>query len=495
MQKQLKGRAMLLAGVSAIVLGGATQSRAQTVTWGAKTPDIIAPEPADKSKKKTEKFTPTVTRTVVTRTLITGTTTTTTVTETLGDSDAPGAIGTQRATTSTTDTPRETTGLTNKPYEILTRDAPKKQKSEKPAKPPAEVKEVKKESKKKPIGKADKIPAAVPAGPLHIIVSVDQQRASLYTNGTFVASTKVSTGTKTHPTPMGVFSVIQKNRHHISNLYNAPMPYMQRLTWSGTAMHTGPLPGYPASHGCIRLTDDFAQLLWKATKIGARVIVTREDVKPVEFAHARLIMPRPQVAALPRPASPMVRTADATSTVTDARAQQAIVTDPTNAEPPIDPRIMVTEAVQSSQEIERRSSPVSIFVSRKDGKLYVRQAMQPLFDVPVALRDPDQPIGTHVYTAMELKDGAMRWTAVTIPSGYRSEQTETKSGKKKSEPAKPAVSLPPSDAAAALERFDMPQEALERLAALLIPGSSLIVSDNGIGGETGTYTDFIVLTR
>jgi hypothetical protein len=271
------------------------------------------------------------------------------------------------------------------------------------------------------------------------------------------------------------------------------MPYMQRLTWSGTAMHTGPLPGYPASHGCIRLTDDFAQMLWKATKIGARVIVTREDVKPVEFAHARLIMPRPQVAALPRPASPIVRTADATSTVTDARAQ---ATEQPNAEPPIDPRIMVTEAVPSAQEIERRSSPVSIFVSRKDGKLYVRQAMQPLFDVPVALRDPDQPIGTHVYTAMELKDGAMRWTAVTIPSGYRSEQTESKYGKKsKSEPAKPAVLSPPSDAAAALERFDMPPEALERLATLLIPGSSLIVSDNGIGGETGTYTDFIVLTR
>ena len=95
---------------------------------------------------------------------------------------------------------------------------------------------------------------------------------------------------------MGVFSVIQKNRHHISNLYGAAMPYMQRLTWSGTAMHTGPLPGYPASHGCIRLTNEFAQMLWKATKIGARVIVTREDVKPVEFAHARLFPPQPPVA-------------------------------------------------------------------------------------------------------------------------------------------------------------------------------------------------------
>ena len=82
---------------------------------------------------------------------------------------------------------------------------------------------------------------------------------------------------------MGVFSVIQKDRHHVSNLYNASMPYMQRITWSGSALHEGPLPGYPASHGCVRLTTSFAQMLWKTTKMGARVIVTHPDVAPVEF--------------------------------------------------------------------------------------------------------------------------------------------------------------------------------------------------------------------
>jgi len=156
---------------------------------------------------------------------------------------------------------------------------------------------------------------------------------------------------------------------------------------------------------------------------------------------------------------------------------------------------MITEAMPSSKEIERRNSPVSIFVSRKDGKLYVRQAMQPLFDLPVTLRNPDQPIGTHVYTAMELKDGAMRWTAVTVPSTFsREPEKSSKRGKNSEAPAR-AIQLPPSNATAALERFDMPQEAAERIAAMLVPGSSLIVSDNGIGGETGTYTDFIVLTR
>jgi lipoprotein-anchoring transpeptidase ErfK/SrfK len=488
MHKHLKGRAVLLAGVSVVVLGGAIPSSANPVIWGSsKKQDIIVPEPV--SKKKPEKFTPTVTRTVVTRTITTGTTTTTSVIETPPVPATPGAAENPR---------RETVGLSSKPFDEIIRAnrAPKSAKR----------------ATTKGVEKTDKLPRAIPAGPLHVIVSVDQQRASLYANGQFVASTKVSTGTKSHPTPMGVFSVIQKNRHHVSNLYDAPMPYMQRLTWSGTAMHTGALPGYPASHGCIRLTDNFAQMLWKATKIGARVIITRDDVKPVEFTHAKLLTPKPHVAALPpAPAKPAettgapVRTADATGTVTGAVAQDAerpaevpapaVVTATPASEPKLDPRLMITEAMPSSKEIERRNTPVSIFVSRKDGKLYVRQAMQPLFDLPVTLRDPGQPIGTHVYTAMELKGGAMRWTAVTIPSTFSREPEKKSTRGRNSEVPAPAVLLPPSNATAALERFDMPQEAAERLAAMLVPGSSLIVSDNGIAGETGTYTDFIILTR
>ena len=485
MPKHLKGRAILLAGVSAAVLGGIIPSHANPVNWGAgKTQDIIVPEPTG-PKKKSEKFTPMVTRNIVTRTVTTSSGTTTTTIEVATPPVPDTSLATEK--------PRgETIGLLSKSADktLTAAKAPKSAKR----------------SKSRTAEKTDKFPAAVPTGPLHIIVSVDQQRASLYANGQFVASTKISTGTKSHPTPMGVFSVIQKNRHHVSNLYHAPMPYMQRLTWSGTAMHTGPLPGYPASHGCIRLTDNFAQLLWKATKIGARVVVTRDDVKPVDFTHAKLLVPKPQVMALPAaPAKPAettgapIRTADVTGTVTGEPATStppAVVTETPNVERKPDLRIMVTEAMPNSKEIDRRNSPVSIFVSRKDGKLYVRQAMQPLFDLPVTLRDPDRPIGTHVYTAMELKDGAMRWTAVTIPSAFAREP-EKKSSKrsKNAEAPAPAVQLPPSNAAAALERFDMPQGAAERIAAMLVPGSSLIVSDNGIGGETGTYTDFIVLTR
>jgi lipoprotein-anchoring transpeptidase ErfK/SrfK len=320
--------------------------------------------------------------------------------------------------------------------------------------------------------------AAATAGTLHVIVSLNEQRASLYANGRFVASTKVSTGTKSHPTPLGVFSVIQKNRHHVSNLYGAPMPYMQRLTWSGTALHAGPLPGYPASHGCIRLTNDFAQLLWKATRIGARVIVTRNDVQPVEISHARLVPPQAPAAMASAAdgaadvAGGMVRTADAASAL--GVAPIAVGITPTG--------------------------PVSIFISRKDARLYVRQAMQPLFDMPVSLRDPGEPIGTHVYTAMGIKDGAMRWTAVSIPSGHQREVVKTgktvKNGKKShAETVVRLVDAPTQGAGAALDRFDFPQEALDRLAGMIVPGSSLIVSDNGLSHETGKGTDFIVLTQ
>ena len=127
------------------------------------------------------------------------------------------------------------------------------------------------------------------------IISSCRSRSSvltLYSNGNLVATSPVSTGTPRHPTPTGVFSIIQNNRHHRSNIYsNAPMPFMQRLTWSGVALHRADLPGRPASHGCIRLPGDFAQFLWRTTKIGARVIVAREEIEPVEIAHARLFQP------------------------------------------------------------------------------------------------------------------------------------------------------------------------------------------------------------
>ena len=437
----------------------------------------------------------------------------------------------------------------------------------------------------------DKSPP-LPAGPLHIIVSIDKQRATLFADGHPVASTAVSTGTAGHPTPMGMFTVIQKDRHHVSNLYDASMPYMQRITWSGSALHQGPLPGYPASHGCVRLTESFAQLLWKTTKMGARIIVTRPEVAPLEFAHARLFAPKPKMVTVPPAIVPLpvpkmaaepattssvskVRTADASNATavaveslagdTTKAVTTAVVTEPLpgtaveqptkqsgtdgvggKQEPaevkaaeakPVEASVVEAKPAEVKQveakPIEAQSipiaapapiiiderpktmpativqeangRPISVFVSLKENKLYVRQGWKPLFDSPVSFEHPEQPVGTHVYTAMSAKaEGGLRWTVVSIPSAYR-RVVEAKNAAKNSdngrkgrhEPAAKAVEFvaPMPSPSEALDRIVMPPELVERISEMITPGSSLIVSDNRLSDETGEYTDFIVLTR
>jgi lipoprotein-anchoring transpeptidase ErfK/SrfK len=117
-------------------------------------------------------------------------------------------------------------------------------------------------------------PKLSPAGPVVALVSIPQQTIYVYRNGILIGRSTVSTGTKGHSTPGGVFSILEKKETHRSKKYdNAPMPYMQRLTWTGIAMHSGQLPGYPASHGCIRLPYDFSVLLFNATAKGGTVVV------------------------------------------------------------------------------------------------------------------------------------------------------------------------------------------------------------------------------
>jgi lipoprotein-anchoring transpeptidase ErfK/SrfK len=166
--------------------------------------------------------------------------------------------------------------------------------------------------------------ARKPKGPLIIAISIDRQTMKVYDANGFFAETPVSTGMRGHSTPMGVFSVIQKQKWHRSNIYSgAPMPYMQRITWSGIAMHAGVLPGYPASHGCIRMPMNFAVKLWGWTRTGARVIIASGEVTPAEFSHPMLVTHRPEsveTAAAPASTVGEVRTADASGTVPQASA-------------------------------------------------------------------------------------------------------------------------------------------------------------------------------
>jgi hypothetical protein len=135
--------------------------------------------------------------------------------------------------------------------------------------------------------------------PIMAIVSLHNQRITVYDANGRILRAPVSSGQKGRETPAGIFSVIQKEAEHYSNLYDdAYMPHMQRITWSGIALHGGPLPGYPASHGCVRMPFDFAARLFDATRLGLRVIVAPTDVAPIEIAHPALFPPKPGAGAL-----------------------------------------------------------------------------------------------------------------------------------------------------------------------------------------------------
>lgn len=135
-------------------------------------------------------------------------------------------------------------------------------------------------------------PEIAPEGPVVVVVSLDEQRAYVYRNGVGIGVSTISSGRKGHETPTGVFNILQKEKIHFSNLYDdAPMPYMERLTWDGLAMHGGSLPGYPASHGCVRLPQAFAQKLYDVTSRGITVVVANTKSAPSDVVHPALIAP------------------------------------------------------------------------------------------------------------------------------------------------------------------------------------------------------------
>jgi lipoprotein-anchoring transpeptidase ErfK/SrfK len=377
-------------------------------------------------------------------------------------------------------------------------------------------------------------------GQLSIIVSIDKQHLTLYSDGQPIAHSRVSTGQPGHSTPTGVFSVIQKDRWHRSNLYgDAPMFYMQRITWSGVAMHQGIVPNYPASHGCIRLPEAFAKQLWGITRLGVRVIVARGEVTPVAISHAKLFTLKREQPVEPKIDAKLdvkndARSAQGETSSAIVQAAYSALAElrgkrgetATDAGKPGDPALDAMayamgsprESAATSSEVVRsaydtfdtgkprrsrlaistdpnatdtpvlKPGPISVFISRKEGKLFVRKGFTPVFSVPVSFEQPDRPLGTHVYTALSLKDDntTMRWNVISMPGAGAAKPEKGK----RVEPVGPA-----SNASEALDRVNVPQEALDRISELMSPGASLIISDQGLGPETGVGTDFIVLTR
>ena len=217
---------------------------------------------------------------------------------------------------------------------------------------------------------AHKETSAKPHGPLIIAFSIEQQKVRVYDSNGLFAESPVSTGMKGHSTPMGVFSVIQKNKMHRSNIYSgAPMPYMQRITWSGIALHAGVLPGYPASHGCIRMPMAFAVKMWNWTRMGARVVITPGTITPATFSHpllvAQKVMPQPLIADDPKTDAPAIKS--------DKGADAGAVAKTMNAQASLDLRSTIghaapsrtqTHTADASSAMPAASSPVTLSDAR-----------------------------------------------------------------------------------------------------------------------------------
>jgi L,D-transpeptidase catalytic domain len=392
----------------------------------------------------------------------------------------------------------------------------------------------------------------IPKGPLQIFVSIDQQKLHLYSDGVHVADTSVATGVPSLPTPLGVFSVIQKQVFHRSNLYSdAPMPFMQRITWSGVALHEGESIGHRASHGCIRMPHDFAVHLYHLTRLGVPVFVAERELKPVEIADPHLFVHRDQPPAPPAPmvadqatlglrgsavgtegnaatanamadaaaidpAPGVQKTAAAavaaTAPVSDAPAATPAIAaaDPAVAMPPADPAVPMppAEPPALAKVAPASKAPIAIFISRREKKIYVRQDFAPLFQAPVTFADPDKPVGTLAFTALDFAGSdrtTLRWNVVVFPAEpppqakrkAEREMRDDRYGRPRryvEEREKPDLS-PPQTPAQALARITIPQAAIDYISQLIVPGSTLTVSDHGLGDETGEGTNFVVVLR
>ncbi len=409
---------------------------------------------------------------------------------------------------------------------------------------------------KQPRQAAEAVAPRVAGEPIMAIVSIKSQQVTFYDADGWIMRAPVSTGTTGRETPAGVFAIVEKDKDHRSTMYDdAWMPNMLRITWNGIALHGGPLPGYAASHGCVRMPFGFAENLFDKTNIGMRVIISPQDAVPADFSHPSLFVPKPDaIAAAPGLADKLsaeaedaTRAADAAKKAASAAAKEAAslpaalrkleqqkaradaelaFADRTLANAKTDQArakaeelqqkaaakaadaatqldaaraaaqqkrdaVVATkdaakaaatrkaDAVKAATDAKLAGEPVSVYISRATQKLYVRrnthkpapdgggEVFDTSIEVPVTIRNPDQPLGTHIFTAMAKTDTGLRWNVVTIESG--------------------------DEARNALDRITIPQDVWDRIGPTALPRSSIVVSDEPLSSETNYRTEFVAV--
>src|SRR5437773_5486860 len=276
-------------------------------------------------------------------------------------------------------------------------------------------------------------PERAPEGPLLIIASITEQVAYVYRNGIRIARSSVSTGRPGHPTPTGVFTILEKEVHHTSSIYKgAEMPYMERVTWGGIALHAGDLPGYPDSHGCVRLPLEFSNLLFGVTMKGATVIIADSHSAPAETVHPGLFFTQSGEESEPEAAGQFEWNPD-----------------------------------------KSPSGPVALIVSSADKTLYVYRNGVEIGRAGIPNVQVDSPLNDRVFSALNGTDdqGHLRWVEVTSAGKEKSSESLFE----------------------AAQKSQLPTEFLDKAKAVITPGATIIFTDKPMDPTTQSPTGFQIL--
>lgn len=391
--------------------------------------------------------------------------------------------------------------------------------------------------------------------PIMAIVSIKTQQVTLYDADGWILRAPVSTGTTERETPAGVFAVVEKKKDHRSNMYDdAWMPHMQRITWNGIAMHGGPLPGYAASHGCVRLPFNFAEKLFDKTRLGMRVIIAPNDAAPVAFSHPALLVPKADaLAAAPARAEPLAReaaeaakaaeeakraaaaAARETKTLTASlrklelarnranaqlasadKAVAAAKTDQAKARAEASQQKAALKAAELGSQFDAARSDARAKLAaaaaatsaakaaetrKTDTAKAASEAKLALEPVSIYISRATQKIYVRRPTGKPLPDGGEVFDS-TIESAIRLRNPEKRIGthvftavaRSDSGLRWTAVTIDEGDdAKSALDRITIPQDVLDRIAPTALPRSSIIISDEPLSKETNYRTEFVAV--
>lgn len=277
-------------------------------------------------------------------------------------------------------------------------------------------------------------------GPVAVVISLPEQRVHVYRNGIRIAVSTCSTGKPGHETPTGVFVVLQKDKHHKSSTYNdAPMPNMNRLTWSGIALHAGNLPGYPASHGCVRLPMAFSERLFDITHLGTPVIISGAAADPQELVHPGMVLGA-------------YATREFGDAVTALRGKQ-----------------------RPNDWTDLKKQPVvSVIMSTFDSRALLVENSEIRAEGRITVSGRDK-FGSHVFLLDDINDAAlgMRWIAFANPSADESVV---------------------STAAKLLSRISADPPFVSTMQRALHPGAVLILTDAPLAPDSRTGKDFVIMS-